>query len=128
MAGALLHNSASSSRSKRQPVAAFQYHTSNKKTRPVGAFDHALKRAKILFDLGFFELNMLAGNWIIFTHDHFVGHGPGVLFGNVEVASVSRGNEPNLDGRGFSHEGPRSLIGERDNPPATKARSEDGVL
>lgn len=46
---------------------------------------------------------MLAGHGVVFTHHHFLGHGPGVLFGHVKKASVSGAVEADLDGGWLSH-------------------------
>jgi hypothetical protein len=51
----------------------------------------------ILLDLAFFVLNVLAYNWVVFVHDHFLGHCAGVLFGHVEVASARCRVQADLD-------------------------------
>ena len=42
----------------------------------------------ILLDFAFFVFDVLANNGVIFTHNHFFGHGARVFLGHVEVTSA----------------------------------------
>jgi len=53
--------------------------------------------AKTLLDLAFFVIHVLAHDGIIFTHDHFLGHGARVFLGHIEMARSRRGVQTNLD-------------------------------
>src|ERR1700733_14726694 len=62
---------------------------------------------------------MLAYDRVVFTHDHLLGHGAGVLLGDVEEAGVRRRVQADLDGGGLGHGqkscGRRGRNGERRN-------------
>jgi hypothetical protein len=56
-----------------------------------------------LFDLVFFELDVLAHDRIIFLEDHLFGGVPRILFGHVKEACASGGQQFDLLNDGFSH-------------------------
>src|SRR5690606_22613100 len=60
----------------------------------------AIKR---LLDLAFLEFDVLLHDRVVLTNDHLLGHGAGVLLGDVEEAGVRRGVEADLDGSRFGH-------------------------
>jgi hypothetical protein len=62
------------------------------------------KRGAASLDFGFLEIDMLANDRIIFPHVHFLGHGPAVLFGHVEIAGISRRKQFYLDCYGLGHD------------------------
>lgn len=59
---------------------------------------------KHLLDFGFFEFHVLFCNRIIFTLDHFLGHGAAVFLCNVKEACVSCAFQLNFDCGGFCHD------------------------
>src|SRR5215510_4224811 len=63
------------------------------------------KHSAILLDLGFTELNVLARDRVVLLLDELVGHGARILLGDVVEAGVRRGNELDLDGDRFGHDG-----------------------
>jgi hypothetical protein len=62
-----------------------------------------LKTDQILLDLAFLVLNMLTHHRVIFLYNHLFGHGAGVLFGHIKVASVGSRVQPDLDRGRFGH-------------------------
>src|SRR5258708_3775701 len=56
-----------------------------------------------LFDLAFLELDMLADFGVIFFDRHLLGHGPRVLFCDVERAGIGPAVQPDLDGGWLGH-------------------------
>lgn len=52
---------------------------------------------------------MLTRDRIIFPLNHFVGHGTAVLFGYVEITSISGAFQFDFDGSGFCHDGSSCL-------------------
>ena len=67
--------------------------------------EDALKEKQIpeLLNLGFLELDMLAGNRVIFGFGHFVGHGPAVLGSDIEETGIGCRQELDFDGGCFCH-------------------------
>ena len=63
----------------------------------------ALKPVRPLLDLGFLELNVLAGNRVVFLERQLFRLGAGVLLGHVEIARVRGGQKLDLDHRGLGH-------------------------
>lgn len=57
-----------------------------------------------LLDFRFTERDVLAGDGVILAHFHLAGLGACVLFRDVEVASIRRGNELDLNGVGLCHD------------------------
>jgi hypothetical protein len=55
------------------------------------------QKAVILLDLAFFIFNVLARNGIIFTHNHFLGHGPRVFLCHIEMACPRRRVQTDFD-------------------------------
>lgn len=62
-----------------------------------------LIRGDQLLDLAFFVFHVLAYNWVILTHDHFLSHGTGVFLRYVEVASSRSGVQADFDGGRLRH-------------------------
>jgi hypothetical protein len=58
-----------------------------------------------LFDLGFFEFDVLAHHRVVFVQLELGGLGAGVLFRDVEIPGVGGGNQLDLDDVRFGHEG-----------------------
>jgi hypothetical protein len=56
-----------------------------------------------LFDLGFFELDVLARDGIVFFEHKFFGLITRILLGDIVVARACRAYEPDLLGDGLSH-------------------------
>src|SRR5438876_8964500 len=56
-----------------------------------------------LLDLGLLELDVLARDRVVLLLDQLVGHGTGILLGDVIEAGIRRGNELDLDGDRFGH-------------------------
>src|SRR5690349_11815779 len=57
-----------------------------------------------LLDLRFLELDVLARHRVVLLQRQLLGHGPGVLLGDVEVAGVRRRVQADLDGGGLGHD------------------------
>ncbi len=53
-------------------------------------FDH---RGAALFDLAFFEINVFAGNGVVFLDHHLFRHGARILPGDVEKSGPRRAVE-----------------------------------
>ncbi|BBC78504.1 50S ribosomal protein L33 [Acetobacter orientalis] len=64
---------------------------------------HPNKNQAELFDLGFAEHNVLACNRIIFFKFHLAGVRTSILFRDVEVTGIRRGNETDFDNVGLGH-------------------------
>lgn len=60
-------------------------------------------KPSILLDLGFFELDMLLRNRIIFPLRDLVGHCARILFGHVEITGLGGGEQLDLDCGGLGH-------------------------
>jgi hypothetical protein len=56
-----------------------------------------------LFDFGFFELDMLAHDGVIFAHHHFFGDIARVLFRHIEKARIGGADKPNFNRGWFRH-------------------------
>src|SRR6202012_4307137 len=56
-----------------------------------------------LLDLAFFEFHMLAQHGIVFLDRELLGHGAGVLLGDIEESGVARAVEPDFRGGGLRH-------------------------
>jgi hypothetical protein len=56
-----------------------------------------------LLDLGFLELDVLAGDRIIFLERQLFCLGAGVLLRHIEIAGVRGGQKLDLDHRGLGH-------------------------
>lgn len=52
---------------------------------------------RLLLDLRFFELHMLAHDGIVFVEFQFLGLRTGVFLGDIEIACISSGNELDLN-------------------------------
>src|SRR5262245_15354269 len=63
------------------------------------------KHSAILLDLGFTEFHVLARNRVVLLLHELVGHGARILLGDVVEAGVRRGNELDLNGDRFGHDG-----------------------
>jgi hypothetical protein len=74
----------------------------NEKPRPE-ARQFLQQSGQILLDLAFFVFNMLTLYGVILVDRHFLGHGPGILFGHIEVPGASRRVQTDLDRRRFGH-------------------------
>lgn len=58
----------------------------------------------MLFDFGFFELDVLAHNGIIFTERQLFGLGPGVLLRDIEETGIRRAGELDFHGGWLGHD------------------------
>src|SRR5687768_8450354 len=58
---------------------------------------------RILLDLAFLELDVLAHDRVVFLDDHLLGHRTGVLLGDVEEAGVGGRVQADLDGSRLGH-------------------------
>ena len=54
-------------------------------------------RKQILLDLAFFVFNVLADNRVVFTDNHFFGHGAGIFLGHIEMARARGRVQADLD-------------------------------
>ena len=57
-----------------------------------------------LLDLGFLEIDVLAGNRVILTLDHFIGHRTAVFLRHIIKAGVSSAFQLDFDGCGLCHD------------------------
>src|SRR5262249_43132906 len=60
--------------------------------------------AECLLDLAFLELDMLAQHRIVLLDREFLGHGAGVLLGDIEKARAALAIEADLRGGGLRHD------------------------
>ena len=63
-----------------------------------------LKSAKALLELAFLEFDMLAQQRIVLFDLELLGHGAGVLLGDIEKATVAFAVEADLRGGGLRHD------------------------
>jgi hypothetical protein len=73
------------------------------KKPPTGAAFYIIGAFGNLLDLRFLELDVLARDGIVLLERQLIGFRPGVLFGDVEEASVSGRQELDFDGCGLGH-------------------------
>lgn len=62
-----------------------------------------IDETSILLDLGFFELDMLLRNRIIFPLRDLVGHCARILFGHIKITCLGGGEQLDLDCGGLGH-------------------------
>ena len=62
-----------------------------------------LNQAKRLFNLAFFEIDVLADDGVIFLFDHFFSHCTGVLFGYVKIACAGCRIQTDFNGCWLRH-------------------------
>ena len=58
---------------------------------------------KALFNLGFLEFYVTAGNRIVFLQREFFRRVPRILLGHIEVSGVGGAHQTDFDGSGLSH-------------------------
>src|SRR6187455_2726077 len=73
------------------------------KGRAACAPEATSQRAGCLLDLAFLELDMLAQHRIVFLDREFLGHGAGVLLGDIEKAAATFAVEADLRGGRLRH-------------------------
>jgi hypothetical protein len=75
-----------------------------------------------LLDFCFLELNVLAYDRIVFLENELFGLGAGVLFRDVKIPRIRRGQELDLDHGGFGHRIRSGSFENKKNPLRGTAR------
>src|SRR5688572_3110705 len=73
---------------------------------------------KILLNLRFLEVDMLAHDRVVLAHGHLLGLVARVLFGHIEEAGVGGADELDLDGCRLGHGGSYELENNKSGPRA----------